>query len=423
MEVGPAAPHHQDQGDPGLLTEVPGPLQEGGDGLLFPGDDLLHQLVPHHEVGGGGVLVHQQQGAARLQRLHDVGGLGGAAAGVQGGEPGGVPSAGQVVDEQGDVRACHLPAVLRPDLYGGVVGDDILPPVPGDVVVNAPLQGLQQGGLAVVAAPGDEGDPPGHPHAPEGPPVGQVQRHRHGLRGLEGDGVPHGPVGHAALPGQNGAVRHKSGQFQPFQLSPDEMLVLRQGDDLGHLSLGSAGIQQALLHTDREKIKENFLQLLGVDGSSVGWEPHLKTQNDRPGAHLAIRPLQHLLAGRGDGQNSAFAGALGLPGKPSRLPGKAPEQIILQCRPVPWSFPALGREACGFAVKRHAELGGGGKGIALDVFNVQHIGSKGPAPRQGFVGRVAPVINGTQGRTQFFRCFHGKTPLSDGLSASLPCLS
>ena len=336
---------------------------------------------------------------------------------------GGVPPAGQMVDEQGDIGVRHLAAILRPDLYGGSVRDDVLPAIPGDVVVDAPLQCFQQGGFAVVASAGDEGDPPAYPHPPDSTLVGQLQGHRQLLRRLECHRTLHGPVGHAALPGQNGAVRHKSGQFQPFQLSPDEMLVLRQGDDLGHLSLGSAGIQQALLHTDREKIKENFLQLLGVDGSSVGWEPHLKTQNDRPGAHLAIRPLQHLLAGRGDGQNSAFAGALGLPGKPSRLPGKAPEQIILQCRPVPWSFPALGREACGFAVKRHAELGGGGKGIALDVFNVQHIGSKGPAPRQGFVGRVAPVINGTQGRTQFFRCFHGKTPLSDGLSASLPCLS
>ena len=275
----------------------------------------------------------------------------------------------------------------------------------------------------MVTSAGDEGDSPAYPHSPDSTLVGQLQGHRQLLRRLEGHRILHGPVGHAALPGQNGAVRHKSGQFQPLQLLPDEMLVLRQGDDLGHLPLGGAGIQQALLHTDGEKIKENFLQLPGVDGSSVGWEPYLKTQNDRPGAHLAVCPLQNLLAGRGDGQDPAFAGALGLSGKPSRLSGKAPEQVILQRRSVPLGLPAVSRKARGFAVKRHAELRGSGKRIALDVFYVQRVGSKGPAPRQGFVGRVAPVINGTQGRTQFFRCFHGKTPLLDGLSASLPCPS
>ena len=143
MEVGPTAAYHQNQGNPSLLPEVQSPLQKGGDGLLLPGDHRLHQLVPNHEIGGGGVLVHQKKAAARLQRLGDVGGLGGTAAGVQGGKMGGVPAAGQVVDEQRDVRVRHLTAILRADFHCGAVGENILPAVPGNVVVNAALQRLQ----------------------------------------------------------------------------------------------------------------------------------------------------------------------------------------------------------------------------------------------------------------------------------------
>ncbi len=211
VEIGSAASHHQNQGHPSFMPQIQRPFQERGNGLLVPGDYRLHQLVPHHEVGGGGVLVHEQHPAPCLQGLGDVGRLGSAAAGVQGGEFRGVPPAGQMVDKQGYVGVRHLTAVLCPDLHGGGVGDDVLPTVPGNVVVDAPLQGFQQGGFSVIAPSGDESDPPAHPHAPDRAPVGQLQGHRHGLRGLEGHGVFHGPIGHTALPGQDGPVRHESG--------------------------------------------------------------------------------------------------------------------------------------------------------------------------------------------------------------------
>ena len=53
---------------PRVKAQLPGPLQERRNGLLVPDDDLLHELVPDHEVGGGGVLVHKEQAAAGLQR-------------------------------------------------------------------------------------------------------------------------------------------------------------------------------------------------------------------------------------------------------------------------------------------------------------------------------------------------------------------
>ncbi len=90
---------------------------------------------------------------------HHAGGLGGAAAGVLGGEMDSVLSVGQVVDKHGDVGVPDAPPVLGTDLDRCAVGDDILPPIPGDVVVHPQLQGLEQGGLPVVAAAHDQSDP------------------------------------------------------------------------------------------------------------------------------------------------------------------------------------------------------------------------------------------------------------------------
>jgi len=41
------------------------------------------------------------------------------------------------------------------------------------------------------------------------------------------------------------------------------------------------------------------------------------------------RPLQHLLAGDGDGQDAALPGTPGLMGEACRLPGEAPEKDVL----------------------------------------------------------------------------------------------
>ncbi len=212
----------------------------------------------------------------------------------------------------------------------------------------------------------------------------------------------------AALPGQDGTVRHKGRQLQPGQLLPDEAPVLRQGNDLLHLPLGRACVQQALLHADRDEVKQDLFQLGGVDGPAVGREAHIEAQGDGPGAHLAIRPLQHLLAGDGNGQHTAFARTPGLPGEPPHLAAEAPEKVVLQGGTVPRGLPAKSWEARSFAIHRHTELGGGGEGIALDMLDVQDIFSKRPAPSQGFVGGIASVVDGAQGGPQSFRCFHGK---------------
>ncbi len=292
--------------------------------------------------------------AAGLQRLHDVGRLGGAAAGVQGGEPPGIPAAGEAGDKKGDIGIGDLAAVLRPYLDGGGVGDDILTAVPGDMVVDPPLQRLEEGGFAVVAASGDEGDPPGDPHPPGGPPVGQFQRHRHGVGGEEGHRLLHGPVGDAALPGEHRAVGHKGGQPQPLQFLADKPSVLRQGHGPGQFLPGDAAAEEGLVHTGGDEVEEDLLQFTGVDGPAVGGEAHLQPEGHRPAPDLAAGALQHLLPRAGHRQDAAFAGALGLVGEPGRLPGGPAQQQVLQRHPAPGGIKALLRETGHLAVHHHA---------------------------------------------------------------------
>ena len=151
--------------------------------------------------------------APRLHSLHHVGRLGGGAAGVLRGEVHRVLSIWQMVDKGGDVHMGHSPSILRPYLHGCVIGDDILSPVPLDVVVHAQLQGFQKGGFAVVAASHDEGDAPGDRHPLQRPFMGKGKLHLHAPWALKHHSPLHGLVRDAALPGQDSAVGHKGRQI------------------------------------------------------------------------------------------------------------------------------------------------------------------------------------------------------------------
>lgn len=140
MEIGSAASGHQDRGDAEAVVEFPHPVNEGDDGLAVPVDDPLHQLVPDHEIGGAGVLVNEENFASRLHGFHHIGGLGSAAAGVLRGEAGGISAVWQVADKHGDIHCGNASAVFSTKFYGGVIGNYILPPIPGDVIVDAKLQ-------------------------------------------------------------------------------------------------------------------------------------------------------------------------------------------------------------------------------------------------------------------------------------------
>ena len=66
------------------------------------------------------------------------------------------------MEEGGDVDVRHRASVLGTQGDRVVDGDGELASVPGDVVVDPEFQSLEQGGLAVVPAADDEGDPAGH---------------------------------------------------------------------------------------------------------------------------------------------------------------------------------------------------------------------------------------------------------------------
>ena len=114
MEVGAGAACHDHGGNACLLIQPFDPLDKRSDRFLFPADHLLHQFVPDHKIGGAGILVDEEQGGTGFQPLHHIGRLRGAAAGVLGGEGGGVPAVWQVIDKHGDIGFADASSVLRP---------------------------------------------------------------------------------------------------------------------------------------------------------------------------------------------------------------------------------------------------------------------------------------------------------------------
>ena len=121
----------------------------------------------------------------------------------------------------------------------------------------------------MVAAAHDQGDAFADSHAGKGTMVGQIEGDLHGLRRDKRNAVLHGPVRYAGLAGQDGAVRHESAQSKGGELRADELLILGQMDDGLHLCGGKPAVKQCGCDAGRKELKENALQLGGVDGPSV----------------------------------------------------------------------------------------------------------------------------------------------------------
>src|SRR5699024_10823054 len=131
----------QDCGDCAVLPQIQNPVDKGSNGFLVRVNHLLHKLIPNHEVSGAGVLIHKKDPGTHLQTFDDSGRMGGAASGILGGEGCGIFSAGQAVDEAGNVLIPDGTVILRPQLQGGIVGNHVFPYVTVNVVVYAGLQG------------------------------------------------------------------------------------------------------------------------------------------------------------------------------------------------------------------------------------------------------------------------------------------
>ena len=103
MEVRSRASGDEDRRDPKLLIQIPHTADKRRDRLFTVRNDALHQLIPHHKVCGGGILVDQKQACTGLNAFNDIGSLRGAAAGVCGREGSGVALSRQIMDEEGDI--------------------------------------------------------------------------------------------------------------------------------------------------------------------------------------------------------------------------------------------------------------------------------------------------------------------------------
>ena len=280
MEERAGAARHQNGGRARLLVQPARPLQKRRDGLLLAADDLLHELVAHHEVRSGSIFVDEEQAAARLHALYHACRLRGAAARILRGERRGVLAVGQVVDEERYVHVADAAAVLGAQLHRRVVGQHELAPVARDVVVHAALQRFEQGGLPVVAAAHDERDAARHRHARDAARVRQVEGALQlGGRG-EGDGPRQRLVGHAASPRQDGPVRNERHQPLLAQPRPQRLLVFGQVHGGLHLPCVQAVVEQGALHAHGQEVEQDALQLARVDGAPERGEPHMEAHGD-----------------------------------------------------------------------------------------------------------------------------------------------
>ena len=153
------APHDQYGGDVLGSVELFDPVHKGGDGLFVSAHQLLHFVVSHHEVGGGGVLIQKKGTCSGLHAFADIGRLGGAAAGIFRGEGRCGAPEGEVVDEGGDIGSSDASAVGGANFEGHLIGDHPLPPVAWDVIVNPAFKGVEKGGLPVKSPAHNQGDP------------------------------------------------------------------------------------------------------------------------------------------------------------------------------------------------------------------------------------------------------------------------
>ena len=214
--------------DTGFLIEQAHPVRERSDGLVRFGDNSLHQLIPHHEIRRAGILIHQQRPGTALHSLHYRGCLRGAAACIVCKKRSRILVVRKMVDEQGYVITTDAASVLRPDLHSRLICHDVLPSVPGDVIIDTKLQRLQKRGLPVIAAADDQGDPSSDSHPADCPVMRKLKRDSVFVRRAERQRILQRPLGDPALSWQDSTICDEGTQGTPLQLASEARLVFRQ---------------------------------------------------------------------------------------------------------------------------------------------------------------------------------------------------
>ncbi len=226
LEIRAGTSRNQHRRDAKPLIDGSHPLNKRRNGLHIPVDHPLHQLIAHHEIRRACIFVDEKGACARLHRLHHICRLGCAAAGILRIECLCVLFIWQVIDEHGNIRMLNAPSVLRPDFHRRSVRHDILSPIPGNMRIHAHFQRFKKSRFPVVPSAHDQRNPLTDAHAGYLPFIGKVHGHPHGLRRGKGHRALHGPLRHAALSWQNGAVRHESYQLPLGKLLSYKLLIL-----------------------------------------------------------------------------------------------------------------------------------------------------------------------------------------------------
>ena len=345
VEESSGASCYQDRGHAGFLIQISCPLQKWRDRLFLPADDLLHEIIPHHKVSGGGIFINQKQPASRLNAFQHARRLGSASAGVRRGKAFRVLAVWQVIDEHGDIGIPDGTAFLGPQFHRGLIRQDKFPSVSCNVVVHAHLQRGKHRRFSMIAAAHDQRDACRNRHATNLSVMGQNKALLHRLRGNKRNTVLHRLVRNTAFSRQNRAVCHKGHYISlPHPTTQLSLVFSQPYRCLQRLSV-QIFCEEALFRCFWQKIKEDLFQSTRVNGSSKGRKAHMKAHSNGVAADLTGASLQNLLPTPADGDQTTLAGALCPKAEPLCLGEKQSRQMILQCNALTILIPQFFRKA------------------------------------------------------------------------------
>ena len=115
--------------------------------------------------------------------------------------------------------------------------------------------------------------------------------------------------------------------------SPELLLVFIEMNGCFQLLCIQLFEKECIFNTTRKKIKQDLLQLTGIDGSTKCRESYMESGDDPVIEHLTGRTLQHFLPAMGCRDQTTFSGSLCFKIICFKLSRQTPGQMICQCDP------------------------------------------------------------------------------------------
>ncbi len=202
-----------------LRVQLAYPVDERRDRLLGFGDQFLHAPVSHHEVGGTGVFVDQQNLGTDFKGFDDVRRLRRRARGVVTTELGGRLAIREIGNKWRNRHLFHPPSILSANRHCRGIRCHPFPAIAGDMIVNAANERLEQRRFAVISPTHDQRDPTGNAGAAHAARMRQIKRHRQRIWRLPAYEMLclHGAVVVAGAPWQAGIIRHEGHELPVLQ--------------------------------------------------------------------------------------------------------------------------------------------------------------------------------------------------------------